>query len=141
MFRNHNSVLAAFQPRPQLCMHSISHSFAHRGPSASRARTRWQPYSSALNPTTTSQTRSPQPYLHTPSSSILSASPTSYISPIWHLDQLRKNPSSVSIPPPQPSQANTLRDAQKNKHVTRLVGESITPTPIGPLSRQSAQRS
>lgn len=102
-------------------MHAISHSLAHRGPGASRARSRWQPYN-ALNQPSSVQTRSPQSYLHTPVSTILSASPATYISPACHLDVPRK---CAPVPALQSSQGCSLRDVHKNKHVTRLVDQAV----------------
>ncbi|EKM54487.1 uncharacterized protein PHACADRAFT_97448, partial [Phanerochaete carnosa HHB-10118-sp] len=106
-------------------MNAISHSLAHRGPGASRTRSRWQPYHSTLNPTCSTQYRSPQSYLHTPASTILSVSPASYISPVWNLDQTRKHPSLPIAAQSVQTQTNPVRDAQKNKYVTRLVDQAV----------------
>ncbi|THG99370.1 hypothetical protein EW026_g2956 [Hermanssonia centrifuga] len=102
-------------------MHALSHSLAHRGPGASRARTRWQPYSSSISSATPN--RSPQQYLHTPASTVSSTPSTSYISPICHLDRTR-NPAPTPVHPPL-SQPAQFREAQKNKYVTRLVDQAV----------------
>lgn len=106
-------------------MHAISHSLAHRGPGASRARSRWQPYTSALNPACSTQHCSPQSYLHTPASSVVSASPASYISPVWHLDHTRKHAPVPITSQPSQTHANPVRDVQKNKYATRLVDQAV----------------
>ncbi|GJE92217.1 hypothetical protein PsYK624_083700 [Phanerochaete sordida] len=105
-------------------MHAVSHSLAHRGPGASRARSRWQPYT-ALNPTCSTQHCSPLSYLHTPASSVLSVSPSTHISPVWNIDPTRKPaPIPFAAQPLQP-QPNPVREAQKNKCVTRLVDQAV----------------
>ncbi|KAF7792412.1 hypothetical protein EIP86_003449 [Pleurotus ostreatoroseus] len=114
-------------------MHALSHSLAHRGPGASRARTRFQPYSQLATQPTPS-TRSPQGYLHTPASSTASSTPSSsYSSPLSAIERIRKpiNQGNSSL-----AQVGQLREAQKSKYVTRLVGKShrffqLVPALIG----------
>ncbi|OBZ68311.1 hypothetical protein A0H81_11726 [Grifola frondosa] len=101
-------------------MHALSHSLPHRGPSASRARARWQPYASniTLSSTATGPSRFPPTYLNTPASSVASTSPsTVYINPICEAERLKcSSQSSVS---------NPLRDSQKARYVTRLVDQAV----------------
>jgi len=106
-------------------MHAISHSLAqraHRGaPPATRTRARWQPYNAIQS---LSARFSPAGYLHTPASSVSSAS----LTPPQALtasenDRLR----NIIITPPVVSQTPTevpIRDVQKSKYVIGLVGES-----------------
>ncbi|KAI0344666.1 hypothetical protein BDW22DRAFT_1073102 [Trametopsis cervina] len=105
-------------------MHSITHSLAHRGPGASRARSRWQPYScNALN-TTTSPTlsRSPYPYVNTPSSAISSSSSSSaYISPAILTSARPAQPCTPAKPTPTTS--GPSRD-HKYKYVAGLIKPS-----------------
>ncbi|KAI0766478.1 hypothetical protein BC629DRAFT_1538024 [Irpex lacteus] len=104
-------------------MHAISHSFAHRGPGASRARTRWQPYTSNnLNSATPpALSRSPQTYLNTPNSTVLPSTST-YISPAV----LHSAPSLPSITPakPTPAAGGPLRE-HKYKYVSGLVDQAV----------------
>ena len=94
-----------------MSIHAVAHSLPHRGPGASRARARWQPYASNLS--LASLSRSPAPiYLHTPASSISSISPSTV-----HLQPV----SDIKVPP---QQQPSLRDAQKTKYAAKLVGES-----------------
>lgn len=103
-------------------MHSISHSLAHRGPGASRARSRWQPYTCTSTSTPPALSRSPQTYLHTPTSIVLPPAPSStYISPAIHLERSRS--AHLNIPPkPLPAAGASLRE-HKYKYVASLVGE------------------
>ena len=99
-------------------MHAISHSLAHRGPGASRARPRWQPYS-ASTPAQSLRT-SPQTYLNTPASVVTPSPPsTSNLSQIQLCNTDR--PRKVV---PNPTQTVQIREALKNRYVTRLVGTS-----------------
>ena len=100
-------------------IHAVSHSLPHRGPGASRTRTRWQPYASTVQ--LPGIQRSPSVYLHTPASSVSSASPpTVLLHPICDLERLK-----VSHPPPPPI-ASPLREAQKTKYAAKLVGECLS---------------
>ncbi len=102
-------------------MHAISHSLAHRGPGASRARTRWQPYASNnLNSSTPpTLSRSPQPYLNTPNSTVLPPAST-YVSPaVLHSAQTLQ--SAIPATKPTPAAGGPLRE-HKYKYVSGLVG-------------------
>ncbi|KAK7687052.1 hypothetical protein QCA50_009552 [Cerrena zonata] len=103
-------------------MHAVSHSLAHRGPGASRARPRWQPYSSTISQTTPQSLRpSPQNYLNTPSSIVTPSPPsTSSLNPI----QLC-NPDRPRKVLPNPPQSVQYREALKNRYVTRLVDQAV----------------
>ncbi|KAL6310352.1 hypothetical protein BKA93DRAFT_11284 [Sparassis latifolia] len=102
-------------------MHAVSHTLSHRGPSASRARTRWQPYSAiALPSTTPTHTRnSPVNYLNTPASSVFVSPQTSDLNSAHELDRLKGQCLS------QPSLAGHFRDVQKSRYVTRLVDQAV----------------
>ncbi|KAJ8487423.1 hypothetical protein ONZ51_g4192 [Trametes cubensis] len=101
--------------------HAVSHSFPHRGPGASRARTRWQPYAPAISLANVPKSSSPAVYLHTPASSVASASPLStHIYPLSDPERLRALPLA-----PQQSTANPLRDAQKTKYAAKLVDQAV----------------
>ena len=75
-------------------MHAISHSLAHRGPGASRARPRWQPYS-ASTPAQSLRT-SPQSYLNTPASVVTPSPPSIFNLPLIKYE-LRNNCISASL--------------------------------------------
>ena len=102
-------------------MHAIAHSLSHRGPGASRARARWQPYSCTnLNSSTPSTlSYSPQQYLNTPNSSVLPPA-TTYISPA--ILQSAHSTSSTTPAKPAPAAGGPLRE-HKFKYVAGLVGE------------------
>ncbi|KAL4255012.1 hypothetical protein ABKN59_003910 [Abortiporus biennis] len=102
-------------------MHALSHTLAHRGPTASRARARWQPYTSTI---TTPHTPN---YLNTPASSLPFTPPTStIIKPICNSDRLRKLAAHSSHPQSHTSsQSGQLREVQKNQYVTRLVDQAV----------------
>lgn len=97
--------------------HAVSHSFPHRGPGASRARTRWQPYAS--NVTLSALSRSPSVYLHTPASSVSSNSPqTIHLPPICDHERFKA--------PLQPTPlANPLRESQRAKYAAKLVDQAV----------------
>lgn len=104
-------------------MHAISHSLAHRGPGASRARTRWQPYSTSLASQTPARTPSTN-YLNTPASSVSSSPPSSsYIPNICPNDRPKKSPCNPIYA--QSSLSAQLRDAQKTRYVSRLVDQTV----------------
>ncbi|KAI1794137.1 hypothetical protein LXA43DRAFT_160210 [Ganoderma leucocontextum] len=97
--------------------HAVSHSFPHRGPGASRARTRWQPY--APNVALSAISRSPSGYLHTPASSVSSISPqTIHLPPICDHERLKAPLQSSPL-------ANPLRESQRAKYAAKLVGSRI----------------
>ena len=110
-------------------IHAVSHSLSHRGPSASRARSRWQPYSASQPlsaiPAPPRSSSSPNAYyLNSPPSSVSSASPSSS-----HLcdtpEYLLRRPTA---PPPSitpTSSSSPLHETQKAKYVTCLVGQSL----------------
>ena len=99
-------------------IHAVSHSLPHRGPGASRTRTRWQPYASNL--TLSGISRSPSVYLHTPASSVSSASPQTI-----HLPSIcdTERPKPCLQPPPL---ASSLRENLRAKYAARLVGEWLS---------------
>lgn len=105
-------------------MHAISHSLAqraHRAPPATRTRARWQPYNVIQS---LSARSSPAGYLHTPASSVSSASPT----PPQALDICEHDRRNNIISPPGGSQAPRelpIRDAQKSKYVIGLVDQAV----------------
>ena len=110
--------------------HAVSHSFPHRGPGASRARTRWQPYAS--NVTLSAISRSPSVYLHTPASSVSSNSPQTI-----HLPPICDHERPKAPLPPTPL-ANSLRESQRAKYAAKLVGKS---SPSSSQSHSSPYRS
>ncbi|KAI0949386.1 hypothetical protein AcW1_009017 [Taiwanofungus camphoratus] len=122
-------------------MHAVSHSLSHRGPGATRARTRWQPYSSitlSSNAPPTSRTPTTA-YLNTPASSVSASPPPTHLNPICDLERL-KVPFLA-----QPSLAGLSRDVQKARYVTRLVDQAVKslcdiwhPDDIPPVFRVSA---
>ncbi|OSD06879.1 hypothetical protein PYCCODRAFT_1431072 [Trametes coccinea BRFM310] len=101
--------------------HAVSHSLPHRGPGASRARTRWQPYAPNIGLSTV-QRPSPSPalHLHTPASSVSSAATplSSHVLPLSDPERLR----ALAL---QSSPANTVRDAQKSKYAAKLVDQAV----------------
>jgi hypothetical protein len=107
-------------------MHAISHSLAqraHRGaPPATRTRARWQPYNAIQS---LSARSSPAGYLHTPASSVSSASPTPpQALTVSENDRLR----NIIITPPVVSQTPRevpIRDVQKSKYVIGLVDQAV----------------
>lgn len=126
-------------------MHAVSHSFTHRGPTASRARSRWQPYSaSAPLSAVPAPSRSSPPnvvYLNSPASSVSSLSPASSSSssasssssslhPLSDTPDhaIRRSslsqPSASALSSSSASASALLRETQKAKYVTRLVGQS-----------------
>lgn len=123
-------------------MHAVSHSFTHRGPTASRARSRWQPYSaSAPLSAVPAPSRSSPPnvvYLNSPASSVSSLSPASSSSsssssslhPLSDTPDhaIRRSslsqPSASAFSSSSASASALLRETQKAKYVTRLVGQS-----------------
>ena len=100
----------------QSSMHAITHSLAHRAPSASRSRVRWQPYNTI--PSTSASTSAPRspvaPYLHTPPTSVL-PSPASQ-TPACDIKHLS-----------QPTFTNKDSSLPKNKFALGLVGEFTPP--------------
>ncbi len=105
-------------------MQVVSHSLTHRGPSASRTRTRWQPYAS-IPPSMRTPSSA---YLHTPASSS-SSSTVSTPAPALHHSICE--PDNTKPLPPSRSNSLTLsqpskdiREVHKHKYVTGLVGES-----------------
>ena len=104
-------------------MHTVSHSLTgltHRGPGASRARPRWQPYSAISS----HPSRSPANpiFPNTPSSVASSPPSTFHITPTNNFDVPRK----PSIHVQRPAQLAQIREAQKNLYVSRLVGWYLT---------------
>lgn len=95
-------------------MHAITHSLAHRAPSASRSRVRWQPYNTI--PSTSSSTSAPRspiaPYLHTPPTSVL-PSPVS------------QTPACDNKYISQPTLTNKDSSTPKNKHALGLVDQAV----------------
>ena len=108
-------------------MHAVSHSLAqqaHQAPPATCTWTCWQPYNAIQS---LSACSSPAGYLHTPASSVTSASPTPpQALTICKNDCLQ----NAIITPPIVSQARELPicDVQKSRYVIGLVGESKTQT-------------
>ncbi|KAI0268646.1 hypothetical protein BC834DRAFT_866579 [Gloeopeniophorella convolvens] len=99
-------------------MQVVSHSLAHRGPSASRTRARWQPYASI--PPSTVRTPS-NAYFNTPATSVSSPAAALY-NPTCEpesLKQLPLHPSASSLP------AKEVREAHKHKYVTGLVDVAV----------------
>lgn len=95
-------------------MHAITHSLAHRAPSASRSRVRWQPYNTI--PSTSASTSAPRspvaPYLHTPPTSVLS-SPAS------------QTPACDNKHLSQPTLTNKDSSLPKNKYALGLVDQAV----------------
>ena len=122
-------------------MHAL-HSLAHRAPPATRTRVRWQPYTSiSAASCVVIPSRSPPPYLITPSSSVSSSPPV--ITPSSNHDRIRQSL--------QPTNSQVLKDfpfkdSFRNKHAIGLVGQysafSIIPHPpdiLAPIPRSSRQ--
>ncbi|EMD37896.1 hypothetical protein CERSUDRAFT_114533 [Gelatoporia subvermispora B] len=103
-------------------MHAVPHSLAHRGPSASRARSRWQPYATIA---TASSSRTPSnAYLNTPASSVASSTPPSVpLHPLSELERIRCH--VPSHPHTTPSIVASLREAQKARYVGRLIDQAV----------------
>lgn len=95
-------------------MHAVSHSLAHRAPPATRRGARWQPYN------TNSARSSPITYLHTPASSVVSASPT----PPQALNLCEDDQRITALTPRTPRDSPP-RDCQKNRYIVGLVGEFL----------------
>ncbi|KAA1476028.1 hypothetical protein DENSPDRAFT_489981 [Dentipellis sp. KUC8613] len=94
-------------------MHAITHSLAHRGPTAGRSRPRWQPYSSIP-----SSSRSPSSsYLNTPASTV----PTPATSQLPSYDSERTKP----LAPLSSLRDGPLREAQKLRYVNGLVDLAV----------------
>ncbi|CCM01483.1 uncharacterized protein FIBRA_03537 [Fibroporia radiculosa] len=101
-------------------MHAVSHSISHRGPSATRARARWQPYASTITlPSNISPSRTPIAYLNTPASSVSSSPSTVYLGSACDTERLK------TLPYPQPSRIQTSRDPQRARYVTGLVDQAV----------------
>jgi hypothetical protein len=99
-------------------MHAFTHSLAHRAPSATRPRMRWQPYNPLSSQTSSSSLSSQSPSSHssTPSSS-LSSPPSS-----------TPNPNSKPVPHTQnPKETSSTRDSSKKQFAIGLVGQLIHP--------------
>jgi hypothetical protein len=106
-------------------MQVVSHSLTHRGPSASRTRTRWQPYAS-IQPSMRTPSSA---HLHTPASS--SSSCVSTPAPVHHsicdpdipkpLPPSRSRTNSLSISQP----SKDIREVHKHKYVTGLVDAAV----------------
>lgn len=95
-------------------MHAISHSLTHRGSSASRTRSRWQPYSSVPS------SRSPSSAcLNTPATTV-STPPSTQPSSSCESDLLK---SSSALPLSQKD--GTPRDVQKSRCVNGLVDLAV----------------
>lgn len=105
-------------------MHAVSHSLAqraHRAPPATRTRARWQPYNAIQS---LSARSSPAGYLHTPASSVSSASPTPpQALPVCDIDRLRN--AFITPVVSQPSRELPIRDVQKSKYAIGLVDQAV----------------
>jgi len=105
-------------------MQVVSHSFTHRGPSASRTRTRWQPYASIQTPSVRTPSSA---YLHTPASS---SSTVSTPAPALH-SSICESDLSKPLPPTRPNShiisqpSKDIRDVHKHKYVTGLVDAAV----------------
>jgi len=100
-------------------MHAF-HSLAHRAPPATRARVRWQPYSSISVASCVSiPSRSPPPYLITPSSV---SSPQPVIKPPSDHDRIRQSfqPTNSQILKDFP-----FKDSSRNKYAIGLVDQAV----------------
>ncbi|KAI0728140.1 hypothetical protein C8Q72DRAFT_780425, partial [Fomitopsis betulina] len=102
-------------------MHAVSQCLSHRGPGATRARARWQPYSSlALSGSNTpSRTSSPFSYLPTPSSSVCSSPPSIQTHAVCDTESIKPQYAR------HVSRVGSLREAQKVRHVTGLIDKAI----------------
>lgn len=101
-------------------MQAVSHTLAHRGPSASRARARWQPYSSVtLSSNVSAPSRaSPISYLYTPASSISASPSTTFALPASETDRTK----TASLPPPC---VTPSRETSKHRYATSLVDQAV----------------
>jgi len=114
-------------------MQTVSHSLAHRGSSASRTRTRWQPYAS-IQP---SSMRTPSgAYLHTPasSSSTVSTPAPALHSSICESDLTKPLPLARSSSHVFSQPSKDIRDVHKHKYASGLVGEWTAPFSRSPAS-------
>ncbi|THH21319.1 hypothetical protein EW146_g184 [Bondarzewia mesenterica] len=100
-------------------MHAISHSLSHRGSSASRTRTRWQPYSSIPS----SSSRSPSSAcLNTPATTVSTPASAQQIS-LCEPEHLKHCFSSSNISLSQ--RDGIFRDVQKLRYVNGLVDLAV----------------
>jgi hypothetical protein len=108
-------------------MHSVSHSLVHRGPTVSATRAcRWQPYSSTASTSTQShQNWTP----NTPASSLAGSPSTSNLPRFTNPAPPSALKESSGSHPPLGRTAS-VRDVQKSRYITALVGQSHFHSPL-----------
>ncbi|KZT26717.1 hypothetical protein NEOLEDRAFT_1025661, partial [Neolentinus lepideus HHB14362 ss-1] len=107
-------------------MYSVSHSLAHRGPGATRARARWQPYASPSPSVSSSRSSVASNYLNTPASSVSSSPPTS--THVSSLCDFQSGPKNLTSNPPTITEAPKevhFRDTLKGRYLTSLVDQTV----------------
>ncbi|TFY75426.1 hypothetical protein EWM64_g8586, partial [Hericium alpestre] len=101
-------------------MHALTHSLSHRGPSASRTRARWQPYSSIPTPSARSPSSA---YINTPSTTVSTPS-TSTQPPLCDSD--RPKPTFLPHAHAHAHKDVGVREAQKARYVNGLVDLAVS---------------
>ncbi|KAF7782338.1 hypothetical protein Agabi119p4_1714 [Agaricus bisporus var. burnettii] len=96
-------------------MHAFTHSLAHRAPSVTRPRVRWQPYNPLSSQASSSlSSQSPSSHCSTPSSS-LSSPPSSTPNSNSKLCSHTQNPKETSLP----------RESSKKQFAVGLVDQAV----------------
>ncbi|EPQ57385.1 hypothetical protein GLOTRDRAFT_137720 [Gloeophyllum trabeum ATCC 11539] len=104
-------------------MHAVSHSLAHRGPGATRARARWQPYASP-SPSVSSRSSVSSNYPNTPASSVTTSPASTYAPSICDFERQQNplpNPPSTSQAPKEAH----YRDTQRGRYLTSLIDQAV----------------